>query len=133
MRAIFAAVIVAAAAAGVQAEVVCVSGRCLLPRRQVVQQEVIVSEPAGVTVVAPSARRVVVGGGAQAHADKLASCGGFYHASSYVGGAEGLGMSSRSPDDAVRRSCFWGTRPVREIGTAWCPTRRAWIAVVRYH
>jgi hypothetical protein len=85
---------------------VCVSGRC---RNQTV------------TVVS-----------AQEHADQLAVTNTFVHCGRRGGGYEGLGFSTASPDAAVRRSCFYGQRRVREVGTAWCPARRGWVAVVRY-
>lgn len=69
---------------------------------------------------------------AQAHAEQLAAAGTFGHCSRRGGGYEGIGLSPVSPEDAVRRCCYWGQRRVREIGTAWSPVRRAWIAVVRY-
>lgn len=69
---------------------------------------------------------------AQAHAQHLAATGTFGHCSRRGGGYEGIGMSSVSPDAAMRNCCYWGQRRVREIGTAWCAIRRAWIAVVRY-
>jgi hypothetical protein len=47
--------------------------------------------------------------------------------------AEGIGCSSESPEDAVQRCCYWGERTPVEIGTAWCPSKRQWVAVVRYH
>lgn len=46
------------------------------------------------------------------------------------GGYEGVGFSLVSPDDAVTKCCFWGKRPVREIGVA--RGRRGWFAVVWY-
>jgi hypothetical protein len=70
---------------------------------------------------------------AQDHADYLASSGSFGHCSRRGGGYEGLGFSTVSPTAAIRRSCFWGQRRVREVATAWCPTRRGWVAVVRYY
>lgn len=69
---------------------------------------------------------------AQSHAETLAATGSFGHCSRRGGGYEGIGMSPSSPEDACRRACYWGKRRVREIGTAWCPARRLWIAVVRY-
>lgn len=83
---------------------VCVNGRCR-----------------GVAVVS-----------AQEHADQLAVTNTFVHCGRRGGGYEGLGFSTVSPDAACRRACFWGQRRVREIGTAWCPLRRGWVAVVRY-
>lgn len=69
---------------------------------------------------------------AQAHAEQLAATGSFGHCSRRGGGYEGIGLSPVSPGDACKRACYWGQRRVREIGTAWSPARRAWIAVVRY-
>ena len=105
---------------------VCVNGRCgLRPQRVVVHSgaptSVVVSTPRSVAVVS-----------AQSHADHLASTNGFSHCNRRGSGYEGLGFSTTSPDHACRSACFWGTRRVREIGTAWCPARRGWIAVVRY-
>jgi hypothetical protein len=96
------------------ADTVCINGRCSLlrPQRVVVHSDapasVIVSTPRSVTVVS-----------AQSHADHLASTNTFVHCGRRGSGYEGS-------------ACFWGTRRVREIGTAWCPARRGWIAVVRY-
>ena len=147
-------------------EIICLGGRCSLPRVRAIlappSTTVIVesprvvehvveapryvesapppSSPAGVTVVAPQARRVTVSSGAQSHADRLAATGitisrgaisQRHHASGV--GREGLGFSTRSPGDAVRCSCFYGQFPIREQATAWCPSRRGWVAVVRYH
>lgn len=69
---------------------------------------------------------------AQAHAETLAANGTFGHCARRGGGHEGIGFSSASPDDAIRRCCYWGRLRVREIGTAWSPARRGWVAVVRY-
>lgn len=110
------------------ADTVCVNNRCgiIRPQRVVVHSDaptsVVVSTPRSVTVVS-----------AQAHADHLASTNTFVHCGRRGGGYEGLGFStSGGPDAACRNACFWGQRRVREIGTAWCPARRGWIAVVRY-
>ena len=89
---------------------VCVQG-CPAPRKVVIRQNVIVS--------------------AQEHAEQLAATGSFGHCGRRGGGYEGIGMGA-TPDDACRRCCYWGQRRVREIGTAWCPVRRVWVAVVRY-
>ena len=130
----------------------CFGGRCAISR--------VVTAP--VRVVAPVARAVVAApvvavdrvapvvsaivtapvrvaeriadNSAQRHAERLAATGAFSHCPDRGGAPyEGLGFSSSSPDDACRRACFWGRRPVREIGTAWCPHRRGWVAVVRYN
>lgn len=110
------------------ADTVCINGRCSIirPQRVVVHSDapssVIVSTPRSVTVVS-----------AQEHAEHLAATGGFSHCSRRGGGYEGIGFStSGGPDAACRNACYWGQRRVREIGTAWCPARRGWIAVVRY-
>lgn len=92
---------------------VCVNGRCGIRQPKVIVQNV--------TVVS-----------AQEHADTLAATNGFSHCGRRGGGYEGLGFSTAGPDEACRNACFWGKRRVREIGTAWCPARRGWIAVVRY-
>lgn len=70
---------------------------------------------------------------AQDHANVLASTGGFSHCRRRGGYYEGIGFSTVSPSAAVRRSCYWGVRKPREVGTAWCPQRRGWVAVVRYY
>ena len=94
---------------------VCVTGRC---GGIVRQPRVVVNN---VNVVS-----------AQEHADQLACTNTFVHCGRRGSGYEGLGFSTSSPDAACRRACYWGQRRVREIGTAWCPARRGWVAVVRY-
>lgn len=94
------------------ADEVCIAGRCPAPRKVVIHNNYIVS--------------------AQEHADTLASTGTFTHCGRRGGCYEGIGFSTASPDAACRRCCYWGQRRVREIGTAWCPKRRGWVAVVRY-
>lgn len=79
-------------------------------------------------IVAPPRSTIIT---AQDHAVILARRGAFYH-STNCGAAEGIGMSPTSADDAIRRCCYWGTRRPRDIGTAYSPARRQWIAVVRY-
>lgn len=69
---------------------------------------------------------------AQQHAERLAASGMFTHCAYRGGGYEGIGFSPKSADDAVQRCCYWGQRRVREVGTAWCASRRGWVAVVRY-
>lgn len=75
---------------------------------------------------------VVIIVSAQEHAEHLARTNTFGHCGRRGGVYEGIGFSSVSAEDAMRRSCFWGQRRVREIGTAWSPVRRGWVAVVRY-
>lgn len=89
-------------------------------------------ELVSVMVPPPSATAEIGYVSAQQHAEALAASGSFGHCSRRGRVIEGIGMSARSAADAVRRCCFWGTRKVREIGTAWCPARRLWVAVVRY-
>lgn len=84
------------------------------------------------TTVVVTGRRHVGIVSAQEHAEHLAATGSFAHCGRRGGGYEGLGFSTVSPDAACRRACYWGQRRVREIGTAWCPLRRGWVAVVRY-
>ena len=113
MRGFLAMVLVLASSAVMADTTVCMNGRCGVRQPRVVVQNV--------TVVS-----------AQEHAEQLASTNTFSHCGRRGGGYEGLGFSTSSPDAAVRRSCFYGQRRVREIGTAWCPARRGWVAVVRY-
>ena len=104
MRGIFLALFLGTVA---NAQTVCINGSC----RKVVVQNIV---------------------SAQQHAETLAANGTFAHCSRRGGGYEGIGFSSAGPDDAVRRCCYWGQRRVREIGTAWSPLRRGWVAVGRY-
>ena len=103
MKTVIMAVILAVCAAGVQAQE-CVGGRC----------------------------RVFPSVGAQAHADRLAASGGFYHDSRHGTAFEGIGRAS-TPEAAIAAAC----RPrsalrVIDTATAWCPVRRQYVAVVRY-
>lgn len=112
MRSILLIVAVLACGTAAADTTVCINGQCRLRPPTVVVQNVV---------------------SAQEHADSLASSGGsLIHCSRRGGGYEGLGFSTSSPTKACESACFWGRRKVREIGTAWCPARRGWIAVVRY-
>lgn len=84
------------------------------------------------TTVIVNGRRNVSVISAQDHANHLASTNTFVHCGRRGGGYEGLGFSTVSASAACRRACYWGQRRVREIGTAWCPLRRGWVAVIRY-
>lgn len=102
MRTILAVIVAAACSSGLAAD--CVGSRC----------------------------RVAVTGGAQAHADRLAASGGFYHDSRHGTAFEGIGRAS-TPEQAIAAAC----RPrsalrVVDTATAWCPVRRQYVAVVRY-
>ena len=112
MRSILFALVVTFASVAAAQTTVCIDGRCAIRQPKVVVQNVIVS--------------------AQEHAEQLAATNTFGHCGRRGGGYEGIGFSPASPDDACRRCCYWGQRRVREIGTAWCPARRGWVAVVRY-
>lgn len=105
---------------------VCVNGRCGLRQPAVVIQS---ATPPSVCIAGCRGVTVVT---AQEHAEHLAATGTFGHCGRRGGGFEGIGFDPCSPDAAVRRCCYWGRRPVREIGTAWSPARRGWVAVVRY-
>lgn len=67
---------------------------------------------------------------AQGVAEKMAADGQCRHYGNPTGGYEGVGYSSSSPEAAKRNCCYWGTRPVRDIGIA--RGRRGWYACVRY-
>lgn len=141
-----------------EASAECVGGRCAVGVARVVTAPVRVVAPVAraavvapvrvvervVETAAPVARAVVAApvrvvqhvahGAAQRHAERLAASGAFHHSGDRCGAPyEGLGFSTSSPDDACRRACYWGQRPVREIGTAWCRARNGWIAVVTYN
>ena len=109
------------------ADTVCINGRCGLLR----QQRVVVHSDAPTSVIVSTPRSVTVVS-AQEHADHLAATNTFSHCGRRGGGYEGLGFATAGPDVACQNACFWGKKRVREIGTAWCPARRGWIAVVRY-
>lgn len=59
----------------------------------------------------------------QAGAGRVAHFGG-------NSGYEGVGYSSSSADDAIKRCCFWGQRKPKEIGVA--RGHNGWYACVRY-
>lgn len=67
---------------------------------------------------------------AQQAAENNARRGVMAHCSRRFGRYEGVGFSSVSADHAVKSCCFWGRRPVREIGVA--RGARGWYAVVWY-
>lgn len=122
----------------------CVNGRCKIA--------------AGVAEVAHSATEVVVSvietparviehvvcdiqpvrstacylGLAQSKAERQAREGRMRHVGGGFGGGryEGVGFSTYSAESAVRACCYWGKRPVREIGVA--RGARGWFACVIY-
>ena len=69
---------------------------------------------------------------AQEDAEFMARTGILRHCRRNGWSVEGIGMSSVSADAAIKRSCYWGLRPVREIGVARSPLTGRWYAVVRY-
>ena len=98
-----------------------------------------------VTVVESTPRRVTVAtsSGAQQWADHLGATGAYRivgrrmigHCPHKPAGLyEGIGCSSVSPEDAVRSCCHQKDPSLEAIdtATAWCPSKRQWVAVVRY-
>ena len=67
---------------------------------------------------------------AQDDANHMARTGVFAHRGRQGRCREGIGFSTRSADDAVRRCCFYGQLQPREIGVA--QGRRGFYAVIRY-
>jgi len=80
----------------------------------------------------PVRQLLAANGLAQYKAERQAASGRLYHVGGGFGGgnAEGVGFSSHSPEDAIRRCCFWGKRQVLEIGIA--RGRSGWFATVIY-
>jgi hypothetical protein len=70
---------------------------------------------------------------AQEAAEQMARRGIFAHCRNAGGQTEGIGFSTVSSDHAIHSCCFWGKRRVRDIGVAWSPLKRGWVAVVRYY
>ena len=67
---------------------------------------------------------------AQVEAEEMARTGIFGHRGRQGRCREGIGFSTRSADDAIRRCCFFNQLTPREIGVA--QGRRGFYAVVRY-
>ena len=67
---------------------------------------------------------------AQVEAEEMARAGVFGHRGRQGRCREGIGFSTVSADDAVRRCCFFHTLKPREIGVA--KGRRGFYAVIRY-
>jgi hypothetical protein len=67
---------------------------------------------------------------AQVEAEEMARTGVFGHRGRQGRCREGIGFSTVSADDAVRRCCFFHTLKPREIGVA--KGRRGFYAVIRY-
>jgi hypothetical protein len=84
------------------------------PRRVVIRQE----------------NHVTVVGSAQSDAEVMAATGVLRHQGNNCGRREGIGFSTSSADDAVRRCCYYGRYRAKEIGVA--RGRRGWFACIRY-
>jgi len=89
-------------------------------------QERIYTEPtyyvAGSTAVASNST-------AQGVAELQARCGQCKHFGGNTGMMEGVGFSTRSPEDAVRRCCFYGRIRILDQGVA--RGRNGWYACIR--
>ena len=88
------------------------------------------------TTTTPSAYRVgtVTSGLAQSKAQQAANGGIRGHLGGGLGGAryEGVGWSSRGPQDAIQQCCYWGTRPTAQIGVSQ-GADGVWYACVLYN
>jgi hypothetical protein len=82
--------------------------------------------------VQPVRSVVCANGLAQWKAERQAASGRLYHVGGGFNGgcAEGVGFSTSSPDAAIRACCYWGRKPVQEIGVA--RGRNGWYATVIY-
>ena len=71
---------------------------------------------------------------AQSKAQRAANMGLRGHLGGGLGGAkyEGVGWSNQSPQSAIQSCCYWGTRPVSQIGVAK-GNDGCWYACVLYH
>lgn len=117
----------------------CKDGVCRSPSDRVVPRVVqaAVEVPVRVaeTVICQTQelRQVFCANGlAQWKAERQAASARCYHVGGGFGGGryEGVGFSTSSPDAAIQACCYWGRRPVREIGVA--RGRRGWYATVIY-
>jgi hypothetical protein len=128
-----------------QADTDCPNGRCPIARvvtAPVRALKTVIVEPSSVPVAVTTTPRRTTVVSAQEHADYLASTASYgvdrfgnMTGHSHIGdqfGYEGIGCSSKSPEDAVRRCCGYGRRVAVQTATSWCPRRRQWVAVIRY-
>lgn len=114
------------AEATVISESPCVGGVCAVaPQRTVVRH----AAPRRV-VVHQHNHTTVINGSAQADAEAMAACGVLRHQGNNGGCREGIGYSTVSADDAIRRCCFYGRYRAREIGVA--RGSRGYYACIRY-
>lgn len=81
----------------------------------------------------PSYGTTTDGGLAQAKAEQQAREGRMRHVGGSFGSGrfEGVGFSSVGPDDAIRRFCYYGQRPIAEQGVA--RGANGWYACVLYY
>ena len=116
----------------------CKDGVCRSPSDRVVrvvQAAVEVPVRVAETVICQTQelRQVVCANGlAQWKAERQAADGVLRHVGGGFGGgrAEGVGFSTSSSQAAIQACCYWGRRPVLEIGVA--RGRRGWYATVIY-
>lgn len=116
----------------------CKDGVCSSPSDRVVrvvQAAVEVPVRVAETVICQTQelRQVFCANGlAQWKAERQAADGVLRHVGGGFGGGrcEGVGFSTSSPQAAIQACCYWGRRPVREIGVA--RGRRGWYATVIY-
>ena len=113
----------------------CTTGRCFKPVATVAQAAVAVPVRVAETVICGTQelRSVFCANGlAQWKAERQAASGRCYHVGGGLGGgrAEGVGYSPTSAEAAIRACCYYGRRPVREIGVA--QGHRGWYATVIY-
>ena len=82
--------------------------------------------------VQPVRSVVCANGLAQWKAERQAASGRLYHVGGGFNGgcAEGVGFSTSSPEAAIKKCCYWGRKPVQEIGVA--RGRNGWYATVIY-
>jgi hypothetical protein len=75
---------------------------------------------------------VACNGLAQWKAERQAASNRLYHVGGgFAGGcAEGVGFSTSSAEAAIKKCCYWGQKPVQEIGVA--RGRNGWYATVIY-
>lgn len=85
---------------------------------------------AALTFCGTAAAQTVIVVPAQVEAEEMARTGFFGHRGRHGRCREGIGFSTRSADDAIRRCCFYGQLTPREIGVA--QGRRGFYAVIRY-
>jgi hypothetical protein len=89
-------------------------------------QEQIYSKP---TYYVESSPSVASNSSAQGVAELQARCGQCKHFGGNTGMMEGVGFSTRSPEDAVRRCCFYGRIRISDQGVA--RGRNGWYACIR--